>query len=301
MSLVKPLNHMLELRDIVKIYPGPVPALQGISLTLHHGLFGLLGPNGSGKSTLMNILAGLLEPTSGEVTLDGEVITDSPQKIWPKLGFLPQDIGFYRNQTGQAMLMHLLRLKGITGPKGVRHVCGELLERVNLTSAAKRRIKTYSGGMIRRLGIAQAIAGNPQVLIVDEPTAGLDPDERMRFYRMLSEMAQDRIILLSTHSVADAAMVCPRLAILKKGKVLSVVSPSEARKRIEQRIFEGRVDRDTYRKVIEQEIVTQDYLVEGEHVVRIYRKDEAPPEGFTHVTPSFEDAYMLIQQEESHA
>ena len=292
---------MLELRDIVKIYPGPVPALQGISLTLENGLFGLLGPNGSGKSTLMNILAGLLEPTSGEVVLDGEIITDEPPKMWSKLGFLPQDIGFYRNQTGEAMLMHLLRLKGVTGPKGVKYVCSELLERVNLTSAAKRRVKTYSGGMIRRLGIAQAIAGNPKVLIVDEPTAGLDPDERMRFYRMLSEMAQDRIILLSTHSVADAAMVCPRLALLKKGKVLHVLSPAEARQKIERRIFEGRVDRETYYRIIEQDTVTQDYLVEGEHVVRIYRKDEAAPEGFARVAPSFEDAYMLIQQEGSHA
>ena len=288
---------MLEIRDIVKIYPGPVPALQGISLTIEGGLFGLLGPNGSGKSTLMRILAGLLEPTSGEVVFNGDVVTRSPRLIWSQLGYLPQDIGFYRNQTGHGMLMHLLRLKGVTGPKGLKHLCNELLDRVNLGAAAKRRIKTYSGGMLRRLGIAQAIAGNPQLLIVDEPTAGLDPDERMRFYRMLAEMAQERIILLSTHSVSDAAMVCPRLAILRKGYVLRMLSPAEAREQIAGKIFEGRVDRDNYRRITENETVTQDYLVEGDHVLRIYVEDHTPPTGFHAVAPSLEDAYMLIQQE----
>jgi len=292
---------MLELRDIVKIYPGPVAALQGVSFSVENGLFGLLGPNGSGKSTLMRILAGLLEPTSGEVVLDGVTVTDKPQIVWAQLGYLPQDFGFYRNQTGEGMLKHLLRLKGVTGPRGLSHLCGELLERVNLKYAAKRRVKAYSGGMLRRLGIAQAIAGNPRLLIVDEPTAGLDPDERMRFYRMLAEMAQDRIILLSTHSVADAAMVCPRLAILRKGEVLNVLSPSEARERIEGKIFEGRVEGETYYRLVEQEIVTQNYLVEGKHVLRIYVEDQQLPAGFTPVTPSLEDAYMLIQQEGRHA
>ena len=288
---------MLELRDIVKIYPGPVPALQGISLTIDHGIFGLLGPNGSGKSTLMNILAGLLEPTSGTVYLDGEEITQTPEKIWPKLGYLPQDVGFYRNQTGESMLMHLLRLKGVTGPQGLKHLCSELLERVNLSTAAKRRVKTYSGGMLRRLGIAQAIAGNPHVLIVDEPTAGLDPDERLRFYRMLAELAEERIVLLSTHNVADAGMVCSRLAVIRNGKVLRIQSPADARAHIEGKIFEGRVDRDTYYRLIEDETVTQDYLVEGAHVLRIYNEDQVPPPGFTVAPPSLEDAYMLIQQE----
>lgn len=292
---------MLELRDIVKIYPGPVPALQGVSFSVDKGLFGLLGPNGSGKSTLMKILAGLLEPTSGKVVLDGEEVTEEPQKVWPKLGYLPQDVGFYRNQTGEGMLMHLLRLKGVRGPKGLRYLSAELLERVNLTFAAKRRVKTYSGGMLRRLGIAQAIAGNPGLLIVDEPTAGLDPDERMRFYRMLSEMAEERIILLSTHSVADAAMVCPRLAILRKGKVLGVLSPSEARDRIDGKIFEGKVDRTVYHGLIENELVTQDYLVEGAHFLRIYIEGRSAPEGFVQVSPTLEDAYMLIQQEGGHA
>ena len=292
---------MLELRNLVKIYPGPVPALRDVSFTVESGLFGLLGPNGSGKSTLMRILAGLLEPTSGEVLLDEHLVTEDPQLVWNQLGYLPQDFGFYPNQTGESMLKHLLRLKGVTGPKGLSHVCAELLERVNLAFAAKQRVKTYSGGMLRRLGIAQAIAGNPRLLIVDEPTAGLDPDERMRFYRMLSEMAENRIILLSTHLVADASMVCPRLAILRKGKVLRVVSPSEARKNIEGKIFEGSVDKESYQRLIKGEVVTQNYLVEGTHVLRIYSEDQNPPPGFASVTPTLEDSYMLIQREEKNA
>ena len=291
---------MVELRNIVKIYPGSVPAIQGVTLSVGHGIFGLLGPNGSGKSTLMNILAGLLEPTSGEVFLDGEEVTYTPSKVWPKLGYLPQDFGFYRNQTGKAMLMHLLRLKGVAAPGGLSRLCGELLERVNLSHAARQRIKTYSGGMLRRLGIAQAIAGSPSLLIVDEPTAGLDPDERMRFYRMLAELAEERVVLLSTHSVADAALVCSRLAILRKGKVLCVQSPSEARAHIEGKIFEGSVGRAVYYQLLEKETVTQDYLVEGAHVLRIYSEEEPPP-GFKPVVPSLEDAYMLIQKGGSHA
>jgi len=152
---------MLTLKDLVKVYPGPVAALQGVTLDIPQGMFGLLGPNGAGKTTLMRIVAGLLEPTSGRVALDGEDVTETPQKIWGRLGYLPQEFGFYPHLTGEAMLAHLLELKGVSSPKGTKALAGELLERVNLGFAAKRKVKSYSGGMRQRLGLAQAVAGNP--------------------------------------------------------------------------------------------------------------------------------------------
>ena len=237
---------MLVIRDLVKIYPGPVTALAGVDLDVPNGMFGLLGPNGAGKTTLMRILAGLLEPSSGTATLDGEAMLDQPERIWGQLGYLPQDFGFFPHLTGEKMLEYLLRLKGVSAPGGVRGLCRELLERVNLSFAARRKVKTYSGGMRQRLGIAQAIAGDPRLIIVDEPTAGLDPEERLRFYRLLSELAADRIVLLSTHIVEDVAVLCPRFAMIRGGRLIAYTTPSEAREAIEGTIHEGTISADEY-------------------------------------------------------
>ena len=215
---------MLRIRGLVKVYPGPVTALNGIDLDATSGMFGLLGPNGAGKSTFMKILAGLLEPTSGTVTLDDVNILDDPEWLWPRLGYLPQEFGFYAHLTGEAMLSHLLALKGVDAPQGRRKLVVDLLERVNLTFAAKRAVKGYSGGMRQRLGVAQALAGNPRLIIVDEPTAGLDPEERLRFYHLLSELAADRIVILSTHIVEDVAVLCPRVAVIRDGRLLAVTA-----------------------------------------------------------------------------
>ncbi len=220
---------MLRIRDLVKIYPGPVAALVGIDLDVSNGMFGLLGPNGAGKTTLMRILAGILEPTSGTATLDGESILDHPERIRDRLGYLPQDFGFFPHLTGERMLGYLLRLKGVRAPGGERALRRELLDRVHLSFAAQRKVKTYSGGMRQRLGIAQAIAGNPRLIIVDEPTAGLDPEERLRFYRLLSELAQERIVVLSTHIVEDVAMLCPRFAVIREGRLIAETTPGLAR------------------------------------------------------------------------
>jgi len=221
---------MLSVRALIKVYPGPVTALNGIDLDVAPGMYGLLGPNGAGKSTFMKILAGLLEPTSGTVTLDGENIVEHPERLWPRLGYLPQEFGFYPHLSGEAMLSHLLELKGVDAPGGRKKLVADLLERVNLTFAAKRSVKGYSGGMRQRLGIAQAIAGNPRLIIVDEPTAGLDPEERLRFYRLLSELSADRIVLLSTHIVEDVAVLCSRFAVIRQGRLLAVttISPRSA-------------------------------------------------------------------------
>ncbi|HET6349597.1 MAG TPA: ABC transporter ATP-binding protein, partial [Candidatus Krumholzibacteria bacterium] len=229
---------MLSTRALTKIYPGPVTALNGVDLDVPPGMFGLLGPNGAGKSTFMKILAGLLEPTSGSVTLDGADTLKDPESLWPRLGYLPQEFGFYPHLSGEAMLSHLLTLKGVDAPGGRKQLVAQLLDRVNLTFAAKRAVKGYSGGMRQRLGIAQAIAGNPRLIIVDEPTAGLDPEERLRFYQLLSELAADRIVLLSTHIVEDVAVLCPRFAVIREGRLLAVTTPGEARAAIAGHIFE---------------------------------------------------------------
>ncbi|HET9211965.1 MAG TPA: ABC transporter ATP-binding protein [Thermoanaerobaculia bacterium] len=288
---------MLKIRELVKVYPGPVTALQGVNLDVPVGMFGLLGPNGAGKTTLMRILAGLLEPTSGQVTLDGEDILADPRAVWRRLGYLPQDFGFYPQLTGEKMLAHLLELKGVEAPGGMKKLCAELLERVNLAHAAKRRVRTYSGGMRQRLGIAQAIAGNPRLIIVDEPTAGLDPEERLRFYRILAELAEDRIVLLSTHIVEDVAVLCPRFVVIRKGRLVAQTAPHEAQSALQGKIFEGRIAREDLEAVRERLRVTQAMLVEGRHRVRVYEPSGVAPQGFEPVPATLEDAYLLLMQD----
>jgi ABC-type multidrug transport system ATPase subunit len=288
---------MLIVRDLVKVYPGPVAALQGIDLDLPNGMFGLLGPNGAGKTTFMRILAGLLEPTAGRVTLDGEDVLGHPQRIWSRLGYLPQDFGFYPHLTGEAMLAHLLKLKGLSAPGGVRKLCGELLERVNLTFAARRKVRTYSGGMRQRLGLAQAIAGDPRLIIVDEPTAGLDPEERLRFYYLLAELAEKRIVVMSTHIVEDVAVLCPRFGVIREGRLVAQTTPGQARAALAGRIFEGTSDASELAELRRRHCVTQAMLVEGKNRVRVYEDGAEAPLGFVPVAPTLEDAYLLMMRQ----
>ena len=254
----------------------------------------------------MRILAGLLEPTSGTVSLDGVDVTNKPELIWPRLGHLPQDFGFYPNLTGRAMLLHVLRLKGVDAPQGPEHVCDALLERVNLTDAANRKTKAYSGGMKRRLGIAQAIAGDPDLLIVDEPTAGLDPEERLRFSRLLTELADDRTVLLSTHIVEDVATLCPRLAVIRKGRLLAQTTPADARRNLEGHMYRGTLEREALEALTTQAssaaglgsgptelTVTKAHLIEGQNVARVYSPSGPPSPAFSPTEPTLEDAYLL--------
>jgi ABC-type multidrug transport system ATPase subunit len=285
---------MLVLRNLVKVYPGPVTALQGIDLDVPEGMFGLLGPNGAGKSTLMRILAGLLEPTSGEVSLDGEDIVKHPEKVRARLGYLPQDFGFYPHLSGRAMLEHLLRLKGVQAPGGIKRLAGELLERVNLAGDADRRVKGYSGGMQQRLGIAQAIAGDPRLIIVDEPTAGLDPEERLRFYHLLAELAEGRIVLLSTHIVEDVSVLCRRFALIRGGRLVALTTPTEARAALEGTVIEGSVEKAELEKLRAEHDVIQSMLVEGKLRVRIHTTNGTSLPGFTPVKPTLEDAYLVL-------
>ncbi len=285
---------MLSVRKLVKVYPGGVTALRGIDLDVPNGMYGLLGPNGAGKSTLMKILAGLLEPTSGEVALDEVDVVADPGAVHARLGYLPQDFGFYPHLTGEQMLTFLLRLKGVDAPGGLKGLVAELLDRVNLSFAAKRKLKGYSGGMRQRLGIAQAVAGDPRLLIVDEPTAGLDPEERQRFYRILAELAGERIVVLSTHIVEDVAVLCPRFAVISQGQLVAVTTPREARQRLAGRIFLGRGSDEELAAIRQSCRVTQAVLVEGRNQVRVYQDDGEPPAGFEPVEPSLEDAYMVL-------
>jgi ABC-type multidrug transport system ATPase subunit len=245
----------------------------------------------------MRILAGLLQPTSGTVRVDGIDVTRDPGSVWERLGYLPQAFGFYPHLTGEEMLLHLLRLKGVTAPQGLRALCSELLQRVNLGFAARRKVKTYSGGMRQRLGIAQAIAGDPKLVIVDEPTAGLDPEERLRFYRLLAELASERTVLLSTHIVEDVAVLCPRFAVLRAGRVVALTSPAEARRRLDGRIYEGTASGEELSALQSRYQVTQAHLVEGRNRVRVHAGDGAsPPPGFEPVPPTLEDAYLLFMR-----
>ena len=280
---------MLSIRGLVKIHPGPVAALRGVDLELGEGLFGLLGPNGAGKSTFMQVVAGLIEPTAGEVVLDGHDIVQDPRFMHQRLGYLPQDFGFHPDLSGLAMLELLLKLKGITGPRGRRQVARELLERVNLAHAANRKVAGYSGGMRQRLGLAQAIAGDPRVLIVDEPTAGLDPEERHRFYRLLAEMGSKRIVILSTHIVEDA--------VIRGGEVVADTTPRAAREAITGTIYEGMVPPTEMESFASTWRVLSSVLAEGTtNRVRISLPAGDPPTGFTLVQPGLEDAYLVLMR-----
>ena len=212
----------IAIHDLTKTYRGGVQALDGIDLQINTGMFGLLGPNGAGKTTLMRILAGILHASSGEIyvgTYDGTTEKDRTA-IKLTLGYLPQDLGVYPDLSAREFLDYIGILKGLDNRKMRQQRVAELLEIVSLSSVANRKLKTYSGGMKRRVGIAQALLNNPKLLIVDEPTAGLDPEERIRFRNLLSDLAGERTVLLSTHIVEDIAQTCQNLAILKSGHVL---------------------------------------------------------------------------------
>ena len=215
---------MLEIRGLVKVYPGPVAALQGVDLDIPLGMFGLLGPNGAGKSTFMKILAGLLEPTSGAVRLDGKDVVADPQWLRARLGYLPQEFGAYPRTSALTMLKYLAALKGIHGSQQ-QQVVENLLVKTNLWDARDKSVDKFSGGMKQRYGIAQALLGNPALLIVDEPTAGLDPAERRRFLNIIAEIGEEMVVILSTHIVDDVEEICSQVAIMGRGRILKVGEP----------------------------------------------------------------------------
>ncbi len=214
---------MLEIRNVTKNFGKKLTAVHDLSLNLGHGVVGLIGHNGAGKTTLMQMVATLTRPSSGSILFQGQDIVKKPQAIRQRLGFLPQDFGIYPNLTALEFMQYFAALKGVRDPARIR----QLLEMVNLHEQAKRQASTFSGGMRRRLGIAQALLNDPDILIVDEPTAGLDPEERLRFRHLLSELGFKKLVIMSTHIVSDVESIASQLAIMRQGKLTAYASPDE--------------------------------------------------------------------------
>ena len=287
---------MLTIRNLSKTYANGVHALNDVALDIPRGMFGLLGPNGAGKSSLMRTLATLQEADSGAVTLEGvdgksiDVLRDK-DAVRRQLGYLPQDFGVYPKVSAEDLLEHFAVLKGLTVRKQRRDVVDSLLKQVNLWDARKRKLGTYSGGMRQRFGIAQALLGNPRLVIVDEPTAGLDPEERNRFLNLLAEIGENVAVILSTHIVEDVTDLCPTMAIMNKGQVLLTGKPTEAIAALSNQVWRKQVSKATLSDYESRHTVLSTRLVAGNPVIHVFSAD-LPEEGFTQVDPDLEDVYF---------
>ncbi len=282
----------LRINNLSKTYPNGTVALNRVSLTVSAGMFGLLGPNGAGKSTLMRTLATLQEPDSGDVELDGVDVLADKQAVRRQLGYLPQEFGLDPKVTAIDMLDHFAALKGITSRFERRAAVENLLGQTNLWESRHKRLGTFSNGMKQRFGIAQALLGNPRLVIVDEPTAGLDPEERSRFLNLLAGIGQAMIVLLSTHIVDDVSQLCTEMAILDHGCVLLNEAPSLACEKLQGRVWEKQVTRAEFLDMRPAQKVISTRLVAGAHRVRVYSPCEPGP-GFVRVSPLLEDVYFL--------
>ncbi len=283
----------LTISGLSKTYPNGVKALQNVSLTIGNHMFGLLGPNGAGKSTLMRTVATLQAPDSGSVTLDGLDVVANKTEVRKILGYLPQEFGVYPKVSAIDMLHHLAVMKGITNKGERNEIVNALLQQTNLWDVRKKSLGTYSGGMKQRFGIAQALLGKPKLIIVDEPTAGLDPAERNRFLNLLSSIGRDVIVILSTHIVEDVRELCPRMAIIANGTVLLEGSPTETLTALHGKIWSKVVGSDDELKALEANLqVISTHLIAGQHEVRVYA-DSDPGDGFKPSESELEDVYFL--------
>ena len=280
----------LTIRNLSKRYPNGVQALAAVSLDVPPGMFGLLGPNGAGKSTLMRTLATLQSADSGTATLGDIDVLKEPERVRAVLGYLPQDFGVYPKVSAQELLDHLARLKGIVGSKSRREVVDALLHRVNLYEVRKQKLGGFSGGMRQRFGIAQALLGNPKLVIVDEPTAGLDPEERVRFHNLLADIASDVVVILSTHIVSDVEDLCAQFAVINKGRLLLSGRPADYVASLAGRMWSRAIDKSEADAVKAQARVVSTRLAAGRTVVRAY--GETAPPGFDPVAPDLEDVYF---------
>jgi ABC-2 type transport system ATP-binding protein len=281
----------LTIRNLSKRYPNGVQALDRVSLTVPPGMFGLLGPNGAGKSTLMRTLATLQGADEGTATLGDIDILREPEKVRSVLGYLPQDFGVYPKVTAFELLDHLARLKGLVDAKTRRETVDALLERVNLASVRKQKLGGFSGGMRQRFGIAQAMLGNPKLVIVDEPTAGLDPEERVRFHNLLADIASDVVVILSTHIVSDVEDLCSHLAVINKGRVLVAGQPPALVADVQRRIWRKVVTKAEAAALKTQIPLVSTRLQAGRTVVRAYG-ETSPGAGFEQVEADLEDVYF---------
>ena len=285
--------NTLKIHNLSKTYPNGVRALNDINLEITNGMFGLLGANGAGKSSLMRTIASLQEPTSGSISFNGSDIIKEPENIRKYLGYLPQEFGVYPKISAEKLLDHLAVLKGILDTKQRKEHVTALLQQVNLYQHRKKSVYTFSGGMRQRFGIAQALLGNPQLIIVDEPTAGLDPEESNRFLNLLSAIGENVIVILSTHIVEDVRNLCPKMAILSNGEIISEGNPKDLVAGIEGKIWTKMVpkkDIEVYKKTFD---VISTKLVAGETQLRVLSAYK-PEDSFEAITPNLEDFYFAI-------
>ena len=283
--------NTLQINNLSKTYPNGVKALNGINLEITNGMFGLLGSNGAGKSSLMRTIASLQEPSSGSISFNDIDVVKQPDEIRKQLGYLPQEFGVYPKISAEKLLNHMAILKGIINNKERKEQVTALLQQVNLYQHRKKSVYTFSGGMRQRFGIAQALLANPQLIIVDEPTAGLDPEESNRFLNLLSEIGENVIVLLSTHIVEDVRNLCPKMAILSDGEIISQGNPKELVASIEGKIWTRiipKADLDIYKKAFD---VISTKLVSGETQIRVL-SEKKPEAVFEMITPNLEDFYF---------
>jgi ABC-2 type transport system ATP-binding protein len=283
----------LTITGLSKTYSNGVQALKDLNLTIGNNMFGLLGPNGAGKSTLMRTIATLQEPDSGEIWLDNINVVKQKETVRRLLGYLPQEFGVYPKISGLDMLSHLAVMKGVTNAGERKAMVEALLNQTNLWDARKKALSTYSGGMKQRFGIAQALLANPKLIIVDEPTAGLDPAERHRFLNLLSSIGRDVIVILSTHIVEDVRELCNRMAIISNGELLLEGAPAEALETLGNRIWSKLVTDESELTTLEAQLqIVSVQLLGGAHEVRVYSETD-PGSGFRPVDANLEDVYFL--------
>ena len=281
----------LNIDNISKTYPNGVQALKNVSIEIGNGIFGLLGPNGAGKSTLMRTIAALQEADSGTIMLGDVDVAKDKQRLREMLGYLPQEFGVYPKVSAIDLLDHMAVMKGITDATNRKEQVDSLLYQVNLWESKDQKLGTFSGGMKQRFGIAQALLGDPKLIIVDEPTAGLDPMQRNRFHNLLSEIGENVVFILSTHIVDDVSDLCNDMAIILNGELKLVGKPLELIKKLEKKVWQGLVEKDVAESLKDDERLISSRLYMGKVKVRLF-SDEGPESGFTISDPEIEDLYF---------
>ncbi len=282
---------MLDIADLTHVYPNGTKALDGVTLTIPKGMYGLLGPNGAGKSTLMRSIATLQTPTSGTIRFGDIDVVRQPERLRQTLGYLPQDFGVYPRVSAYDMLDHMAVLKGVANVSDRKQTVESLLNQTNLWKVRKKALAGFSGGMRQRFGIAQALIGGPSLVIVDEPTAGLDPEERNRFLNLLAEIGENVVIILSTHIVEDVADLCPRMAVIADGRIVKEGSPTELVESLRGRIWQKTIGKDELAGHRAEHRVISTRLFAGRTVIHVLA-DGSPGEGFQPVGGGLEDVYF---------
>lgn len=289
--------NSLIIKNLQKKYKNGVKAIDNISLEISNGMFGLLGPNGAGKSSLMRTIVGLQSADEGQIFFNEINVLEKPEFIKKHLGFLPQDFGVYPKVSAYDLLNHLAILKGVNDKNDRKNQILSLLEKVNLSSHHKKEVSTFSGGMRQRFGVAQALLGNPKIIIVDEPTAGLDPEERNRFNSLLSEIGEDRIVILSTHLVEDVRNLCSNMAIMNQGKVLLQGNPEELIQSLEGKIWKKQIQKEELMSYKNEYQVISSQFTAGK--MNIHLLSDYQPSGFQGVNPTLEDVYFATLNQKS--